>query len=116
MKRILIVGISDIVGGIETLFNELFGKKIFCFDVTFLCFDKPCAFAENYISQGYKIDIIPSRKSNPFKFSHRVKEYLQTHAYFDYVWINVSSASIGQLQVYTKKVYKGKGYNTLAWH
>ena len=108
MKRILIVGISDIVGGIETLFNELFGKKIFCFDVTFLCFDKPCAFAENYISQGYKIDIIPSRKSNPFKFSHRVKEYLQTHAYFDYVWINVSSASIWQFQVYTKKYTKAK--------
>lgn len=108
MKRILIVGVSDVVGGIETLFKGLFEKKIPCFDITFLCFDKLCAFSEKYISQGYKIDIIPSRKSNPLKFSHNVKEYFQTHNYFDYVWVNTSSASIWQFQVYAKKYTKAK--------
>ena len=108
MKKILIVGVSDTIGGIETLFSGLFGEKIPCFDITFLCFDKPCAFFDNYISQGYKIDIIPSRKSNPIKFSYNVKKYLKTHDYFDYIWINTSSASIWQFQVYAKKYTNAK--------
>lgn len=108
MQKVLIVGVSDVVGGIETLFNGLFGENNLYFDITFLCFDKPCAFAEKYISQGYKIDIIPSRRSEPLRFSNNVKKYFHTHSDFDYVWINTSSASIWQFQVYTKKYTKAK--------
>lgn len=108
MKKILIVGVSSIVGGIETLFYGLFGNKSSVFDITFLCFDKPCAFADDYISQGYKVDVIPSRKSNPIFFSRNIKRYIRTHCDFDYVWVNTSSTSMYQIQVYSKKYTKAK--------
>lgn len=108
MKKILIVGVSSIVGGIETLFYGLFGEKSRAFDITFLCFDKPCAFADAYISQGYKVDVIPSRKSNPILFSRNIKRYIRTHCEFDYVWVNTSSTSMYQIQMYSKKYTKSK--------
>lgn len=108
MKKILIVGVSGIVGGIETLFHGLFGKGSSEFDITFLCFDNPCAFAEDYISKGYKIDVIPSRKKSLLFFSRNVKKYLKTHNAFEYVWINTSSTSMYQFQVYSKKYTRAK--------
>lgn len=108
MKKLLIVGTSSVVGGIETLFRGLFEEKSSCFDITFLCFDKPCAFSEIYISNGYKIDVIPSRRSNPFSFSKIVASYFETHNDFDYVWINTASTSMYQIQLYAKKFTKAQ--------
>ena len=108
MKKILVVGVSSIVGGIETFFHEVFKEKSKVFDITFLCFDKPCAFADVYVSAGYKVDVMPSRRSNPAFFSRNVKKYLKSHNDFDYVWINTSSTSIYQFQLYSKKYTKAK--------
>ena len=108
MKKILIVGVSDVIGGIETLFKGLFIEKSPYFDITFLCFDRPCAFSDIYKSLGYKIDIIQSRKKNPLRFSKNVKKYFHEHNEFDYVWINTSSASIWQFQFFAKKYTKAK--------
>lgn len=106
MKKLLIVGVSDVVGGIETLFHGLFAQKNDVFDITFLSFDRPCAFAEEYLANGYKVDVVPSRRSNPFAFSANIKKYFKQHPDFDYVWVNTAGTSMYQLQLYAKKLTK----------
>ena len=107
MRKILIVGVSNIVGGIETLFYGLFHKKSDAFDITFLSFDEECAFSDVYKSNGYKVDVIPSRRKTPFTFSKNVKNYFKAHNDFDYVWVNTASTSMFQFQKYAKKYNRG---------
>ncbi|OUQ80749.1 hypothetical protein B5E48_05040 [Massilimicrobiota sp. An105] len=108
MKKLLIVGVSSIVGGIETLFHKLFEDGSEVFDITFLCMGEKCAYADEYIAKGYHIDVIPSRKQNPLRFSSNVKTYFKEHPCFDYVWINTSSTSMYQFQLYGKKYTSAK--------
>lgn len=103
MKKLLIVGVSDVVGGIETLFHGLFGEKSEIFEITFLSFDKPCAFAEEYSALGYQVHVVPSRRANPLTFSANIKKYFQQHRDYDYVWVNTASTSMYQIQLYAKK-------------
>lgn len=106
--RILVVGVSGCVGGIETLFFNLFGEKCDFADVDFLSFGEPCAFAEKYAENGYRNFILPTRKSSPFGFDKKVKEFLKTHDVYDYIWVNTASTSMYQFQYYGKKYTKAK--------
>ncbi len=108
MKKILIVGVSNTVGGVETLFRGLFEKKSEVFDISFLSFDKECAFSDTYRKNGYKIYVLPSRRSNPIMFRRRVKEFFLRHSDFDYIWVNTSSTSMYQFQYYGKRYTKAK--------
>ncbi len=108
MKKLLIVGVSDVVGGIETLFHGLFGQKSAVFDITFLSFDRPCAFSDEYLANGYKVDVLPSRRSSALTFSANIKKYFKQHPDFDYVWFNTAGTSMYQIQLYAKKYTKAQ--------
>ena len=108
MKKLLIVGVSSKIGGIETFFLNLFKDKSQIFEVSFLSFDKECAFSDIYLSNGYKVYVLPSRKKNPIMFAKNVKKFLKGHKEFDYIWINTSSTSIYHFQYYGKKYTSAK--------
>lgn len=106
--KILIVGLSETVGGIETLFYGLFSKKRKDFDVSFLCFGKKCAFEDRFLKNNYKIYYLPSRKSSLFKFNGIVKRFFKQNNDFDFIWFNTSSTSMYQIQYFGKKYTRAK--------
>lgn len=101
--KLLIVGLGKEVGGIETLFYNLFKNKLPSISVSIVTFDKECAFEKEYKNLGYNIYHLPSRKSTGLKFDFIVKSFLRDHSDYDYIWINTSSNSMYQFQVYGKK-------------
>ncbi|MBQ8322981.1 MAG: glycosyltransferase [Clostridia bacterium] len=108
MKKLLIVGCTSTVGGIETLFKGLFEIKNDCFDISFLCFDNECAFSDIYKKNDYKIIVLPSRRKNPLLFNKNIKTFFRTNTDFDYIWVNTSSTSMYQIQYYGKKFTRAK--------
>lgn len=106
MKHILIVDVSSSVGGIETLFYGLFGKKQKYFKVSFLAYNKKCAFEDEYIALGYDVYHLKSRRENPFGFAKQIKQFFIEHNEFDYVWVNTASTSMYQCQYYAKRFTK----------
>ncbi len=108
MKRLLIVGVSEKIGGIETLFKGLFETKSNVFDVSFLCFGEKCAFEDLYISNGYKVFHLPTRRKSLFSFNSIIKDFFIKHNQFDYIWVNTSSTSMYQIQYYGKRYTNAK--------
>lgn len=108
MKKLLIVGISDIVGGIENLFYNLFSEKSKCFDISFLCFGKRCAYEDIFLSNGYKIYYAKSRRENPFNYKRQIKDFFIEHNSFDYIWVNTTSTSMYEIQYFGKRITNAK--------
>lgn len=108
MKKMLIVGVSDTIGGIEKLFKDLFSTKSQIFQISFLCFSENCAFEEIYRNNGYTIYHLPPRGEHPFSFNKIVRNFYAEHNDFDYIWINTASTSMYQMQLYGKKYTKAK--------
>ncbi len=108
MKHILIVDVSNSVGGIETLFFGLFGKKQNFFRVSFLTYSEKCAFEDDYVSLGYEVYHLRSRKEIPLNFSKQIKTFFQQHQDFDYIWVNTASTSMYQCQLYAKRYTNAK--------
>lgn len=108
MLKILIVGVSHVRGGIESLFYNLFKDKCDFAKIDFLSFGEKCAFSEIYEQNGYNVFVLPTRKSNVFLFNRRVKQFFKAHADYDYVWVNTSSTSMYQCQKYAKRYTSAK--------
>ena len=108
MIKILVVGLSGTIGGIETLFYGLFGEKNNYFDISFLYFTNPGAYEREFAQNGYHIFHMESRRSNPLNFDKRVSTFFQENSSFDYVWVNTASTSMYQFQVYAKKYTSAK--------
>lgn len=108
MVKILVVGLSGKIGGIETLFYGLFGEKNIHFDLSFLYFEDTGAFEREFEENGYHIFHMESRKSNPLIFDKSVANFFKENSDFDYVWVNTSSTSMYQFQVYAKKYTSAK--------
>lgn len=108
MKNLLIVDVSSSVGGIETLFWGLFGRRQDYFNISFLTYSDKCAFEDEYVELGYKVYHLKPRKDIPLGFSKQIKNFFKMHKEFDYVWVNTASTSMFQCQYFAKRYTKAK--------
>ena len=108
MTKVLVVGLSEEVGGIENLFYSLLREQIDDCVFDFLAFGKKCAYERYFISQGSTVYHMPTRKSTPMMFNKNVQEFLKSHDIYDYIWINTASTSMYQFQYYGKKCTRAK--------
>ncbi|NLL63293.1 MAG: glycosyltransferase family 1 protein [Ruminococcaceae bacterium] len=107
-KKILIVGVSDKVGGVEKFFYNMFSKPNDIFEIEFLTFFDVCAFEDEYKKVGYKIHHFPSRRKNLLTFNKKVVAFFKENKDYDFIWINTSSTSMYQVQYYAKKLTAAK--------
>lgn len=108
LKKVLIVGLSKKVGGIETLFKGILGEVLEDIDVSIMTFYDTCAFEDLYTENGYTIYHLPSRRQRPVRFNGIIKKFFKEHRDFDYVWFNAASTSMYQIQYYAKKYTNAK--------
>ena len=108
MIKVLIVGLSEEIGGIENLFYNLFKNGAAELAVDFLAFGDGCAYEKEFISLGYNVFHMPTRKSSFLKFNSIVKAFLLEHNEYDYIWFNTASTSMYQFQYYGKKYTQSK--------
>lgn len=106
--NVLIVGLSGQIGGIETLFHSIIGKKLDSIHFSIICFEEKCAYEDEYEQLGYIVYHLPSRKDALLKFDAIVVDFFKKHREYDYIWINTSSNSMYQFQVYGKKYTNAK--------
>lgn len=93
MKRILVLGLSDNIGGVETFFHTYYRKmsgEKYIFDFATVC--STVAFGEEYIKNGSSIYILPSFMKHPIKY-YRVLRDIMKSGHYDIVHINMLSAA-----------------------
>ena len=108
--RILLIGMSSNLGGIETYLYNLYknsNKKRFEF--SFLVFDygKKVCFEEELTKEGAKFYKITPRTKNYFKFLKELKEVYQKNE-FDYIHLNLMDFSCFERIAYANKYSKAK--------
>lgn len=108
MVKVLIVGLSEEIGGIENLFFNLFKEGANNCKIDFLAFGKKCAYESEFIKLGYKVYHMPTRKESLFQFNSYVKDFFSLHNDYDYIWFNTASTSMYQFQLYGKKLTNAK--------
>lgn len=94
MKRILIIGLSDNIGGIETFFHAYYRKmdlKKYSFDFVTVC-NNGVAFCDEYKKNGSKVYILPSFIRHPLKYYRKLCNVMEKGRY-DIVHINMLSAA-----------------------
>lgn len=100
MKKILVVGLTDNIGGIETFFMTYYRrieKKKFHFD--FITIFPSIAFQEELERDGGTVYHLPSFKKSPRKYRKRLTEIIRENHY-DVIHVNMlSAANIIPLQV-----------------
>lgn len=101
--RILVFGLTDNIGGIETMFMQYYKNlqsEKFCFD--FVTIFDSIAFEDEIRKMGSKIYKIVSPKKNPIAYRKQITEILKNNQY-DCVYVNMlSAANIVPLQVAKK--------------
>ena len=98
--RILYVGMSDNIGGIETYLINIYrhiDKERF--DIRFMVFcEKPCFYdeiADNLV-------VITPREKNYFRYLREIKQHYQNHKY-DYIHFHLMSFSLFEPIIYAQK-------------
>lgn len=94
-KRILVIGISHAIGGVETfligIFRNINKEKI---EMDFLTFWPVCAYERELLQAGCHIYHFTRRGQNPIKNYFQLKKFFQhNRKTYDYIWINLPSAS-----------------------
>lgn len=95
MKRILVYGLSDNIGGIETFFLNYYQelhKKTCIFD--FITDYQKLVFEEELQAQGSSIYHIPSKKQNPIQHIYSFYTILQEHPEYEIVYFNIITATV----------------------
>lgn len=93
MKKILVVGMSDNIGGIETYFHNYYryiDKEKYQFDFVTVC--DTIAFADEYKENGSKIISLPSFIKHPIRYYNEMRKIIRDNKY-DVVHINMLSAA-----------------------
>lgn len=93
MKKILVVGLSDNIGGIETFFHTYYthlDRQKYHFD--FISVTDKIAFGDTYISNGAKIFKLPHFLKAPVKYCHAMRRIIHSNNY-DIIHINMLSAA-----------------------
>ena len=108
MKNILILGMSNNLGGIEVFIKNYY-LAIDNSDVSFrlLVWNDNICFEEEFRSKGIKIDrLYCHRRRNPVKYYREIKKYLEKHAEIDIIHLHLQSASSISVAVLGKKLGK----------
>lgn len=106
MKRVLVIGMSSNLGGVECFIMNYFrniDKRIVALD--FLIFGEQCVFEDEILSYGAKIyKILPSRFRQYFAFKKSMYAFFQNDGkYYDAVWMNdCSLINVGDLNIARK--------------
>ena len=93
MKKILVIGLSDNIGGMETFFHtyyQHFKKSDYSFD--FATVTDTIAFSEEYAKNGSSIFNLPGFLSHPIKYQKTLRQIIRKCNY-DIVHINMLSAA-----------------------
>ena len=93
MKKILVVGMSDNIGGMETFFHnyyEHFDLKKYHFDFVTVC--GTIAFANEYKKNGSEIYNVPNFLKHPIKY-YKILRKIINEGKYDIVHINMLSAA-----------------------
>ena len=95
MKKILVFGMTDNPGGIESVIMNYYRKidrEKIQFD--FLSNSPYIVYEDEIKSLGGKIYLITARKKNYFKFRQELKEFMLRHAVeYEAIWVNVCTLS-----------------------
>lgn len=93
MKKILVFGMTENPGGVESVIMNYYreiDKNRLQFD--FLCNSAVIAYEQEIEELGGKIYHIVSRKKDFFKFKKQLAEFMKNHAFeYDAIWVNVCS-------------------------
>lgn len=93
MKKILVIGLSDNIGGIETFFHTYYknmDKKVLHFDFATVC--KTIAFSNEYKKNGSTIFELPNFMKHPIRYYQTLRKIMRENSY-DIVHINMLSAA-----------------------
>ena len=103
MKRILVFGITENPGGVESVIMNYYRKidrtKI---QFDFLCNTKVVAYEDEIVSLGGKIYRIAQRKENAKQFYNDLDNLFKNNK-FDAIWVNVCSLANIEYLKYAKK-------------
>ncbi len=112
MKKILVVGLTDNLGGIESFFMTYYrrlSKKKFHFD--FVTIFPKIAFQEELEKDGCKIYSLPNFKRHPYLYQKELRKVIKENAY-DVVHVNMLSAA----NILPLKVASFLGVNKIIAH
>lgn len=110
MKRILIYGLSNRYGGLETIILNILkhiDKTQYKLDFI-LGSNHQCEFENEIVSNRGKIYKVTPWGKNPIKHRSELKKILLSSDGYDFVWVNTASATNISMQVITKKYTKSK--------
>lgn len=108
-KKMLIVGIGNVNGGIEEIIYNIYKELLKDdYEIDFLTYFDSCYHEEEY-EQASQIYKIPSRRKHPFRSKREVKRLLrECGSQYNDIWIQMSSASNIDVQKYAKKYMQAK--------
>lgn len=103
--KILVVGLTDSVGGLETFFMNYFrnmGDLRPCFD--FLSYEKKFAFGEEVGKFGCKVYTVRGRGKNYFSYRKDMADFFhKAGSTYEAVWLNTCSLSNMDALIFAKK-------------
>lgn len=105
MKKILIFGMTESMGGIESFLMNYYRhfdrNQLQC---DFLCNTQIVAYEEEIIRQGGKVYRIPARRDGARQYKKALKAFFTEHANeYDAIWENVCSLANIDYLIYAKK-------------
>lgn len=108
-RKVLVVGVGNVNGGIEKIIHNLYRELIKDdYEIDFLTYFDTCYYEEEYCKTGkvYKVSL---RRRHPFRSKKETKKLLKEQGkQYDYIWIQMSSASNIDVQKYAKKYTNAK--------
>ena len=105
MKRVLVFGMTENPGGVESVimnyFRHLDRSKV---QFDFLCNSEKIAYEKEIIELGGTVFKVTPRKKNFYKFRQELKSFMRSEANkYDVIWVNVCSLVNIDYLVYAKK-------------
>ncbi|KRE83809.1 hypothetical protein ASG89_11865 [Paenibacillus sp. Soil766] len=108
-KRILVVGLSKNIGGIENLFINILNNKSINMTFDFLIFDSVCEYEDVLTRHNCRIYYCTRRGKNPLKSALvQRKIIIENGDKYEYIWNNISSASDILIYYLVKKYTNAK--------
>jgi hypothetical protein len=110
MKRILVYGLSNGFGGVETILLNIMkysDKAILQFDFI-VSAGQECLFAPIIEANGGKIHRVKPWGQGPIRHKNDLKMIFSQEQPYDYVWINTASASNISMQLATRQFSDAK--------
>lgn len=105
MKKVLVFGMTENPGGIESVIMNYYrniNREVIQFD--FLCNCRTIAYEKEIESLGGKIFSVTARKKNPLEFRKQMNDFMKLHAKeYDAIWVNVCSLVNIDYLIFAKK-------------